>query len=313
MESQSFAVAMIQDIPDTGTVGIQGLEVAHDLADGIDDGKSIGIFADNAGNLAYLGLIDHADQKVCLPAGIHALGRNQSRGVMGLFDDLLRDLSGIIGDDLKPDSFTTAFDPAFHQSGCCKTVKDAQDHRLHLIAEHEVAGDCNADIHDKGHAVNALIRVLVMDQSRYEIHTAGIGTGPGQNGAVESMDDTGHQRSQDLAGSVFRGIGKQTQIHMVQNEQRHGKSNNINHAAQSDGFAAFEVTQSRQRNIDQQAQRTYTDAEYVLDDGANAVYAGWRKLIREDKQLIIHGTNEADSHDHEVSQKLFIPGHDRFS
>ena len=49
-----------------------------------------------------------------------------------------------------------------------------------------------------------------MDDGGNEIRTAGIGAGLDQNGIDITLDHTGYKGTQDLAGAVFRGIGKGT-------------------------------------------------------------------------------------------------------
>lgn len=296
---------MIEVVLDMAAVGVQGLEVAHDLTDGVHNGEGVGILADNPGNGGDLGLVHHADQHIGLPAGVHALGRDQGCGVLDLADDLVGDFLGVIRDDFEADSLPAALDPAFHQGGSGEAVKDAHDDRLHLIAVDEVAGDGDNDIHNKRQTVDALLGMLHMDQGRYEIRAAGIGTGPGQNGAVKAMDNAGHQGAQDLTGAVGGGIGEHGKIHMVQNDQTQRKCYHIDHAPKSNGLRALEVAHGSQRHIDQQAQGTHIDAEDMLDDGADAVDTGGSKLIGKDKQLIIQGSDQADTGNNKVSPNFF--------
>ena len=91
-----------------------------------------------------------------------------------------------------------------------------------------------------------------MDDGGDKIRTAGIGAGLHQNRVDITLDHTGHQRSQNLAGTVFGGIGKHGKIHIFQQDQTQRKCHNINHTSKSNGFAALEVAQDSQRNIDQQ-------------------------------------------------------------
>jgi hypothetical protein len=87
---------------------------------------------------------------------------------------------------------------------------------------------------------------------------------------------------------------------MIQNDQSQREGHNIHHASKGNGFAALEIAEGCQRDIDQQAQGAHTDAEYMLNDGTDTVDTGGRELIWEDKQLIIQCSHKADTNDHKI-------------
>jgi hypothetical protein len=91
---------------------------------------------------------------------------------------------------------------------------------------------------------------------------------------------------------------------MIQNDQSQGKGQNIDHTPQSDGLAAFEIAKGRQRNIDEQTQRTHADTKDMLNDGADTIDSGGRKLIGEHEQLIVHRSDHTHTGNDEIGQNF---------
>ena len=100
---------------------------------------------------------------------------------------------------------------------------------------------------------------------------------------AESVDDTCYQRAQDGAGSVFCGVGKLFQGHMLQNCQGQGKRRTIDHRANGHRPADNLVNQECQRKVDQEIHDTDPDTQGVLYHGAQAVDASGGEVVGEDK------------------------------
>ena len=76
---------------------VQIFEIAHNLADGAHDCEGIRILFDNGSQDCNLLLVDHADQHIGLPAGVHALAGDQGGAVTQTVDDGIGDLLRMVG------------------------------------------------------------------------------------------------------------------------------------------------------------------------------------------------------------------------
>ena len=78
---QCFSVACVQNFYNFFTGGAEVLEIAQNLAHGMDDGEGMGILVDDLTDQRHLGLVDHAQKHAGFPAGVHALCGEEGRGV----------------------------------------------------------------------------------------------------------------------------------------------------------------------------------------------------------------------------------------
>ena len=92
---------------------------------------------------------------------------------------------------------------------------------------------------------------------------------------------------------------------MVEQQQTQREGHHIHHAPQGDGLADLEIAPDCQRNVDQQAQVAHTDAEKVLDHGADTVDAGGGKLIGKYEQFIVHGGYQRHHGNDQIGPNFF--------
>ena len=225
----SRSLAAVKKIFVFFSLGVELLEVAHDLADAAHDGEAPGVLPDQLGEGGDLALVDDADQKVLLLTGIHALGRDQGAGVVELFDDVPAQLRGIVGDDLKADGAAAGFEHIVGDGAGHEAVEDAKDHRLDLEAVDKIADEGHADVDDEGDIEEVQVGPLDAHQARHIVHAAGVGAAFDQEAVDRTGDDTGHQGAENGAGAVFRVVGKGTQIELFKDHQHHGEGDNIDH------------------------------------------------------------------------------------
>ena len=151
------------------------------------------------------------------------------------------DLFRVIGDDLKPDGTAAVLGQLIRDSAGHKSVENTQNYRFKLIVIDKEGYAGNHHVHQENQPEDTFLRMKFVDDGRYKVRAAAVGTGPDQQGVTAAVDDTGNQRTQDLAGAVFRGIGQSRNIHIVQQHRGYGKGDHIDHAANRQGFAHLKI------------------------------------------------------------------------
>ena len=265
----------------------------------------MGIPLHNGGQGSHLAVVHHAHDDVHFLAVVHALGRKHRCRMVELGDDLFGYLLGVVGDDLKAHSAAAIFQKTLRHGGGGEGIEDAQQHRLHLVVIDKIAGDGHHGVHNETQAVDALLRVLAVQDGGHKIRAAGIGAGLHQNGVHIPHDDAGGQRSQNPTGAGLGGIGNGGHIHPVQNQKAHGKHHHIDHAPHGNGLADLTIDDQCQRDIDQQAHIAYADAADLLDNGADAVQSRRGEGIGKDEQFIVQRRQHGHGDDHKIGPDPF--------
>ncbi len=284
---QSFSVPRVQNFHHFLAGGAEVLEIAEDLAYGVDDGKGMGELVDDLADQRHLGLVHHAQKHAGILAGIHALGGDECCGVVKLTDQLLGNLLGGIGDDLEADGLPAGLHQPVSNRGGHEGIENAQNHRLHLAAVDKIADDGNGGVDGEAHAEKRPVGVMLMDDGGNEIRTAGIGAGFDENGVHKALNDARDHGAENFAGAIFRDVGEGRQVHLFQNQQSQRERDHVDHAADGHGLADLNIAPDCQRNVDKQAQITHADAGDVLDHGTDTVDTGGGELVGENKQLVI--------------------------
>ena len=142
--------------------------------------------------------------------------------------------------------------------------------------------------------------MILMDNRRHKIGSAGISTGLQQQGITAAEDNTRHQRSKNGAGSAFRIVHKGGQVNIVQHNGSNGKGRNIDHAPDGQRFTDQNIHSNGQRYIDDHAQITDVDAENVLDHGTDTIESGRCETVRKNEQLIVQSTNKRNQNDDSI-------------
>ena len=257
----------------------------------------------------HLAAVDHADQNGLFSAFVNAPAVDDGGAVVELADDLVGDLVGIFGDDLKADGASSVLGQLVRNGAGHKGIEDAQDHRLDAEIVHEVGHQSHRGIQAEDQVENVLLRLILMDQGSDEIGAAGVGAALDQQAVAAAPDDTCRQRSQNGAGTVFRHIVETGQVDLIQQQQSHGKHANVNHRADGQRLAHLEEHQDRQRDIDDQAQIAHADPENMLDHGADTVQTRRGELIGEDENLVIQRRDHGDDNDDRIGQNFLWKCH----
>ena len=284
---QSFSVPRVQNLHHFLAGGAEVLEIAQNLAYGVDDGKGMGVLVDDLADQRHLGLVHHAQKHAGIPAGVHTPGWDEGRGVVEAVNQLSGNLLGGIGDDLEADGLPAGLhQPVAHRGGH-EGIENAQNHRLHLAAVDKVADDGNGRVDGEAHAEKRVIGAVLVDNGGNEIRTAGIGAGLDEDGVHKALNDARDHGAENFAGAVFRDVGEGGQVHLFQNQQSQRERDHVDHAADGHGLADLKIAPDCQRDIDKQAQITHADAGDVLDHGTDTVDTGGGELVGENKQLVI--------------------------
>ena len=98
---------------------------------------------------------------------------------------------------------------------------------------------------------------------------------------------------------------------MVQYQQTQREHAHIDHAPQSDGLTDLDVAPDGQGDIDQQGEVSHTDAEDMLDHGADTVEARGGELVGEHEKLVIHRCHQGDAGDDQICPDLLHPTHNK--
>ena len=295
------AVTGIQEGNFLPAVGIQVLEITHNLTDAVHHRKGIGILGNDPGQRRHLGFVDYAIQNTGFLAQIHTLGGNHGSGVLQLQNDLFRDFIGIIGNDLEPDRFPAASAHPVGDRAGGEGIQNAHNDRLNFVIINKIGTQCHQYIQGEDDPEGVLLRLLFVNHSCDKIRAAGVGAALDQNAVAVAEDDACHQGTHNGAGAGFRGIMEHAQIHPVKQDQSYGEGTDIDHAPHRQRLADEDVHQDGQGNIDHQAHITQTDAEDMLDHGADTVQTRRGELIGEDENLIIQRRNQGNSHDYSIS------------
>lgn len=286
----AFSVALVEEFAFLIAVVIQVLEVAQDSAGGGEHGEGAGILLHNGAQCRNLGVVDHAQQDAGLMAGIHTLGRHQGGTVVQVLNDVIGDFFGIIRDDLTVNGTAERFDDPVGDGAGHEGVENAENDRFQLIVIDEVAAEGNDNVDGEADPEKAHFGVRTVNQSRHKVHTAGGGAAPHQKRIGGTVDNTGNQRTEDLAGAVGRLIIEVGQVELIQEQQTQREGHHIDHTAAGHGTTDLPQNDQSQRDVDEQTQIADADAGYILNHGADAVETGRCKVVRKDKQLIVEGT-----------------------
>lgn len=305
----AFSVALVEEFTFFVSVVVQVLEVAQDTAGGGEDGEGAGVLLHDGAECSDLRVVDHTQQNVGFPAGVHTLGRNEGSAVVEGMNDVVGDFIRIVGDDFAVNGAAAGFQNPVRDGTGHEGIEDAEQNRLQFVAIDEVAAKSHCHIDGKTDPEEAHFRMGAVNQRCDKIHAAGSGTAPHQEGIGGTVDDAGNQRAEDFTGAIGCLIAESGQVDLFQQQQTQGERHHINHAAACHGAADLPQDDQSQRDVNDQAQVTDTDAGYILNHGTDTVQAGWRKMIWEDKQLIVEGTDQCQQDNEAICPEFFCHFH----
>ena len=306
----SEPIALIQQLQLLIALIVQPLEIAHHFAHLADHREGVRHAANDGGQGRGLGFVDHTDEDGSLPPQIHALAGHQRGAVVQLMDDGIADALGIVRHDLEADGASAGFGQLIGDGAGGEAVHNAQKHRLNLEIIHKVGDQRHRRVQAEQNIEEVHIGAFFVNDGGDKIGAAGVGAGPDEQGVAAAVNDAGHQRAEDGAGAVFRGVGKIGKIHIFQHHKADGEYHHIHHAAHGHRAADLAVNPDGQGDVDQQAHVAHADACQILYHGTQSVDTGGRKPVGENKQVVIDRADHRDPRDAKIGQRLFHAIHE---
>ena len=261
-------------------------ELAKGSVDGGDIRKGVVVFSNDLLKIHHLSGIYHTDQHEFIASRVHSLYRDDRTAVVQCAHQLLSQLLGMGGDDLKFRRRTRTLENRVADLTADEHVHRAKDHRLILHIVNEERNSRHHHVENKDHPNGVVFGILMVDERADDVGTA-CRTARSHRKAVErSVEQSPRNGGKDRIACVLRLIDNRGNIHTLQQDQSRRKHNGIGQCSRGIGSPQDKKCNRQHGKIDDQRKRSHLDAKQILHHGGKAVESRWSKIVREYEDLI---------------------------